>query len=37
MSIRSVEDVIIDVMTEAYATVKIPAEIGPNQHGSMRC
>ena len=24
-------------MTEAYATVKMPAEIGPNQQATLRC
>ena len=27
----------IDMMTVAYAIVQIPAQIGPNQHGSLRC
>ena len=27
----------IDALTEAWATVTMPAEIGPNQHGSFRC
>ena len=29
-------DVSIDVMTEAYTTVQMPAQIGPNQCGSLR-
>ena len=27
----------IDAPTEAWATVTMPAEMGPNQHGSLRC
>ena len=27
----------IDTLTEAWATVSMPAEIGPNQHGNLRC
>ena len=27
----------IDAMTEAYATVKMPAEIGLNQQATLRC
>ena len=29
-------DIITNAMTEAYATVQIPAQIGPNQCGSLR-
>ena len=27
----------IDALTEAWATITMPAEIGPNQCGSLRC
>ena len=27
----------IDALTEACATVTVPAEVGPNQCGSLRC
>ena len=27
----------IDVLTKAWATVTMPAEIGPNHHGSLQC
>ena len=27
----------IDALTEALATVTMPAEIGPNHHGSLQC
>ena len=30
-------DVSIDVMTEAYATMQMPAQVGPNQQGSLKC
>ena len=33
----AITDVIIDVMTEVYATVQMPGLIGLNQHGSLRC
>ena len=32
-----IRDVCIDTMTEAYATVQVPAQIGSNQCGSLWC
>ena len=32
-----ISDICIDAMTEAYATVKMPAEIGPDQQATLRC
>ena len=30
-------DIQIDAMTEAFATVWMPAEIGPNQQATLKC
>ena len=32
-----ISDVQIDAATEAFATVEMPAEIGPCQHGTLKC
>ena len=32
-----ISDICIDAMTEAYATVKKPAEIGPHQQATLTC
>ena len=32
-----ISDICIGTMTEAYATVKMPAEIGPDQQATLRC
>ena len=32
-----ISDICIDAMTEAYATVKMAAEIGPDQQATLRC
>ena len=33
----AIRNISIDAMTETYASVQMPAQIGPNQHGSLRC
>ena len=33
----AIRDVMIDAMPEAYATVWMPAQEGPNQFGSLSC
>ena len=33
----AIRDVSRHAMTDVYATVQMPAQIGPNQHGNLRC
>ena len=34
---KQISDICIDAMTEAFATVWMPAEIGPNQQATLKC